>query len=33
MNKQDKIKKLIREFKNDKLKTLNGEVVTLYTYI
>ena len=28
MNKQDKIKKVMREFKNDKLETPNGEVVT-----
>lgn len=28
MNKQDKIKKVMREFKNGKLKTPNGEVVT-----
>ena len=28
MNKQDKIKKVMREFKDDKLKTHNGEVVT-----
>lgn len=28
MNKQDNIKKVIREFKNGKLKTPNGEVVT-----
>ena len=28
MNKQDKIKKVIHEFKNGKLKTSNGEVVT-----
>lgn len=26
MNKQDKIKKVMREFKNGKLKTPNGEV-------
>lgn len=32
MNKQDKIKKVMREFKDDKLKTPNGEVVALYTY-
>lgn len=25
MNKQDKIKKVMQEFKNDKLKTPNGE--------
>ena len=28
MNKQDKIKKVMREFKCGKLKTHNGEVVT-----
>lgn len=28
MNKQDKIKKVMREFKDGKLKTPNGEVVT-----
>ena len=28
MNKQDKIKKVISEFKDGKLKTHNGEVVT-----
>ena len=28
MNKQDKIKKVMLGFKNDKLKTSNGEVVT-----
>ena len=28
MNKQDKIKKVMREFKNCKLKTHNDEVVT-----
>lgn len=33
MNKQDKIKKVMREFKDGKLKTSNGEVVTLYTYL
>lgn len=28
MNNQDKIKKIMREFKDGKLKTHNGEVVT-----
>ena len=32
MNKQDKIRKVMREFKDGKLKTPNDEVVTLYTY-
>lgn len=33
MNKQDKIKKVMREFKDDKLKTSNDKVVALYTYL
>lgn len=33
MNKQDKIKKVMREFKDGKLKTPNCKVIELYTYI
>lgn len=29
MNKQDKIKKVMREFKDGKLKTPNGRIVTM----
>ena len=32
MNKQDNIKKVMREFKDYKFKTSNDEVVVLYTY-